>query len=165
VISGIAISLLLLSLQHAKGSVMPDDCPEYDTVAYSTPDGAQGAITVMSLDRGGTPTLRGADHKSPYATASFRMQEPLVDEPAGAETVIEVMGNKARALHLRIGITDYMTGVRVKWINEKLLSLQAWRGRISSTDAILDVDTGTFLYKEDASYGSFIVPCRMKRGR
>ena len=161
-----AFSLLVLSLQQTKSTVTPEDCPEYDSVRYTAPNVTlPGSITVLSLDHVAKPTLRGPVHKSPQGTASFRIQEPVVNEPEGAETVIEVMGNKARPFHLRIGFTDYMPGVRVKWINEKLLWLQAWRGRIASTDAILDVDTGKFLYEEDASYGSFIVPCRMKRGR
>jgi hypothetical protein len=39
-----------------------------------------------------------------------------------------------------------------------------WRGRIASTDMILNVDTGQVIYEQDANYNSLIIPCLMKRG-
>jgi hypothetical protein len=54
--------------------------------------------------------------------------------------------------------------VRVSWLNEKLVPLQMWRGRILSTDMILDVETRRLVYEQDANYNSLIVPCSMKSG-
>jgi hypothetical protein len=41
-------------------------------------------------------------------------------------------------------------GVKVEWLNEKLLFGQVWWGRIYSTDFILDVEQGKFIYREMA---------------
>jgi len=50
-------------------------------------------------------------------------------------------------------------GVQTYWINDKLLFLQVWWGRLLSTDLVLDVDQGVFLYREEAYYGEMIQPC------
>jgi hypothetical protein len=91
------------------------------------------------------------------------MREPDTTKPGPWSTSIEVVGNKARNLRLRLRLSNHISGgVRANWLNEKLLWVQVWRGRIASTDMILDVDTGRFIYQQDANYNSLIVPCAMK---
>ena len=158
----LALGLVLLVFDQARGSA-PVQCPGSDAVGYSAPNPSlPGSVTVEVLGPGAKAAVRGTPHKSPYGTASFRVREPRANGPMVADTVVEVVGNNARPLHLQITLARYEIGVQVKWLNEKLLWIQMWRGRIVSTDAILDVETGQFVYEEDANYGSFIVPCHMK---
>ena len=73
---------------------------------------------------------------------------------------VYVFGNRARPLHLSIQFAHHTSvGVRANWINEKLLALQVWRGRIVSTDLILDVEMAKFISREAANYGVLIQPC------
>jgi hypothetical protein len=103
--------------------------------------------------------------RSPQGTAAYVVREPDTNEPGPWTTEIEVFGNKGRPIHLKIRISDHTSGgVRTRWLNEKLLWLQMWRGRIVSTDMILDIDTRRFIYQEDANYNGLIVRCSMKIG-
>jgi hypothetical protein len=43
-------------------------------------------------------------------------------------------------------------GVYYQWLNEKLLFVRCWWGRIVSTDLLLDAETAHPLYIEDANY-------------
>ena len=91
------------------------------------------------------------------------MREPDTTKPGPWTSVVEVFGNEARPIHIRIRLTDHRSGgVRARWLNEELLWLQMWRGRIVSTDMILNVDSGQFIYEQDANSNSLIVPCSMK---
>ena len=84
-------------------------------------------------------------------------------EPGPWNTDIQITGNKARPIRLAVRITDHGNGgVRAQWLNEKLLWLQVWRGRIVSTDAILDIEAGRLIWQQDANYNSLILPCSMK---
>ena len=139
------------------------ECPELDGVLYrqAQPD-ALANIALERLPGAAKAPARGLGvHRTPHGTAWFVMREPDTKEPGPWNTSIEVVGNKARDLRLRLRFSDHMS-VRANWLNEKLLWVQVWRGRIASTDMILDVDTGRFIYQQDANYNAFIVPCAMK---
>jgi hypothetical protein len=72
---------------------------------------------------------------------------------------IYVFGNQAKPLRLKITFRDHGNGgVRVNWLNEKLLFIQVWWGRIVSTDLILDIDSSKWLYSQNANYGNIIMP-------
>ena len=62
---------------------------------------------------------------------------------------------------LRLSLVDHLpVGVKVKWINEKLLFVQSWWGRVLSTDLILDVLEKRIIYMQDADYfGETLPPC------
>lgn len=44
-------------------------------------------------------------------------------------------------------------------MNEKLLFMRVWLGRIVSLDLILDVEKGTLTYSDEANYSDLIQPC------
>lgn len=54
---------------------------------------------------------------------------------------------------------DHGNTFSVKWLSEKLLFVQIWWGRLESSDVIIDVDQGKFLYNELANYGQLVQPC------
>ena len=165
--------LLLLCLLGAgpfawvQQSPVSTECAEYDVISYEAPHKDwPGSLTVERRpDLPTGPDAATATHLSPQGTASYIVREPDTMRPGPWTTVVDISGNKARPLNLRIRFTDHLSGgVRVSWLNEKLLWLQMWRGRLVSTDAILDVETGVFLYQQDANYGSLVIPCSIKPG-
>ena len=161
--------LAVLSWNGGPQSLSSATCPDYDRVAYSAPrKDWPGSIHVAKVpgESRMSPEVSGKDlQRSPQGTASYVLREPDTTKPGPWTSLVEVFGNEARPIHLRIRLTDHLSGgVRVHWLNEELLWLQMWRGRIVSTDMILNVDSGQFIYEQDANYNSLIVPCSMKRG-
>ena len=141
------------------------ECPELDSVLYrqAQPDALANIALERPVGAAKAPARGLGVHRTPQGTAWFVMREPDTTKPGPSSTSIDVIGNKARNLRLRLRLSDHASGgVRANWLNEKLLWVQVWRGRIASTDMILDVDTGRFIYQQDANYNAFIVPCAMK---
>jgi hypothetical protein len=141
----------------------PDEGQNYDRVAYApAPPEALREVTVTPFRTGlpGAPELAGLPaHRSPHGTAFYVMRHPDTTRARPWTTTIHVFGNKARPLGLRIEAANHISGgVRASWINEKLLWLQVWRGRIVSTDLILNIETAQFLYSEEANYGILLLP-------
>jgi hypothetical protein len=143
------------------------ECPGYDRVIYSAPRRDwPGSIVVENVPGASRPVPPPSElHHSDQDTASYFVREPDTTKPGPWTTIVEVFGNEARPIHLRIRIADHASGgVRTRWLNEKLLWLQVWRGRIVSTDMILDIETQRFVYEQDANYNSLILPCSTKPG-
>ncbi len=147
----------------AKPTTPPEPWQNYDRVQYATaPPEALREITVTPLptkvpetaELGGLPA-----HRSPHGTAFYMVRHPDTTRADPLTTTIYVFGNKARRLGLQIEVANHISaGVRASWINEKLLWLQVWRGRIVSTDLVLNVETAQFLYREEANYGILLLP-------
>jgi hypothetical protein len=56
---------------------------------------------------------------------------------------------------LRLTIVDHdNTAPTASWVNEKLLFVRIWWGRIAATDLILDVEAGTILSEEMRWWGA-----------
>ena len=166
------LQLLLVGQASAsapQGALNASDCPEYDRVVYTAPrkDWPGGIHVTMIQEKSPLSPIAEADaHRSPQGTAMYSVHEPDTGQPGPWTTLMTVVGNKARSLRLQIRISDHISGgVRAQWLNEQLLWLQVWRGRILSTDMILDVDSGKFIYDQDANYNTLIVPCAMKQPR
>lgn len=66
-------------------------------------------------------------------------------------------GNTLRKLTL---IDHGNGGVDFEWLNERLLFVRVWWGRILSTDFIVDVQNREYLYQQNAYYGDIIEACR-----
>jgi hypothetical protein len=139
------------------------DCPQSDRVIYSA--AAADAMQNISVEAVSAAVfdnqVRGLEsEQSTFGTATFFIRKPDTTRPGPWNTAVFVRGNAARPISLAITLTDHATyDVRVRWLNEKLLFLQVWRGRIVSTDLILDVETRQFVYREAANYNALIVPC------
>jgi hypothetical protein len=51
---------------------------------------------------------------------------------------------------VRVELTDHKSGgVKHEWLNDKILFVEVWWGRIAYTDFILNIETLRFLYIED----------------
>ncbi len=61
---------------------------------------------------------------------------------------------------LRATFLDHTSyGVQPTWVNEKLLFIQAWWGRIEATELLLDIETGKPVTIENANFIEFTGPC------
>ena len=66
----------------------------------------------------------------------------------------EVLVDNERAYLVRIKLTDLRTIQEMKWLNEKLLFLRVWWGRIEGTDFIVDVERESIIYEERFTDGA-----------
>ncbi len=144
------------------------DCRDYDQVLYEKPgEYSTNRIQIKSL-KVDDEELEGLSdivpNRSPQGTKSLLIRRPDFMKKGPWDTDLFIFGNKAKPIRLKVTFREHASyGVRSQWINEKLLSISAWWGRIVSTDTILDVEGGKFLYIEDASYGLLVMPCSEKK--
>lgn len=96
---------------------------------------------------------------APFGSRTLVIQRADTMQPPPWTTSMHVMTTRKNDVALRIEFRDHATyGVSHHWLNDHLLFLRVWWGRIVSTDIILDVDTGQIVLAEDASHTSMIIP-------
>lgn len=69
--------------------------------------------------------------------------------PTGSVTVFA-----EKSYSIRIEFTQLFGLSEVKWVNEKLLFMRPWWGRIAGTDLIYDVESEKIIYAESVTDGS-----------
>ena len=144
------------------------ECPELDRVEYSelTQTVLQEHVSLALLtDADLDQAVLGLEaQRSLHGTAAFFLREPDTSKPGPWSTTLYVRGNLARPLAFSMTLRDHASGgVRARWLNEKLLFVQFWRGHIAGADLILDVDSRRFVHQAAANYGILIQPCDMRR--
>jgi len=84
---------------------------------------------------------------SPNGAYWFAMRSPDTTRPGPWETTIDI--EYERDTRIRISVRDHKSaGVRPRWINEKLLYVEIWWGRVLGSYLIFDVEAETVLAKE-----------------
>jgi hypothetical protein len=97
---------------------------------------------------------------SPQGTAAYnRVVVADTTKPGPRSNVIEVFSTKGAPVAWRIEVVDLRDNARLRWLNEDLLFIQAWRGRVVSTDLIFELRSGQFVYAREAHYGMLVQPC------
>ena len=98
--------------------------------------------------------------RSPHNTAAFiRTRVADTMHPGPYSNSIQVFTTRGAPLSWQIDIVDLKDNVRLRWLNEELLFIQAWWGRLVETDLIFNVGTGKFLYTREAYFGPWVQPC------
>lgn len=107
----------------------------------------------------------GAEDKrwAPQHTAAFtRVTRPGLNGP---DTVaLEIFSVKTHA-RWRMDFNRELDSVEARWINDELIFVRAWWGRIVSTDLIFELGSGRFLYAREANYGPLTQPCAETKPR
>ncbi len=132
-------------------------------VSYSPSDVSYDKRIVLaeSQDSPPKPTLK-ADEAfiSPQGTRWYAIVEPNYMKTGSWSSELRIAGVGLYGHSPSIRFIDHGSGgVHAQWLNEKLLFIQIWWGRIVSTDIVFDVEKRTFLYRQDANYGAMIQPC------
>jgi len=108
------------------------------------------------------PTLNGQAgilKKSTYGTRWLSQNDPDFTKNGPFSTTISV-GDRNGALWMLTFPQHGNEAIQSDWLNEKLLFLRLWLGRIVSLDMILDVDHGVLVYSEDATHDDLMQPCQ-----
>ena len=102
--------------------------------------------------------LGAALDKSPHGTRWLSRSSPDYTKNGPWSTTILVSDH--RGSFLKLTFPDHGSGgVQSDWLNEKLLFLRVWLGRIVSLDLIVDVEKSSLFYSEEANYNELIQPC------
>lgn len=97
--------------------------------------------------------------KSPQGTKWFAESKPDFTKN-GPWTTAVLVGDQSGTLMKLVFPNHGSGGVAARWINDQLLFLSVWPGRIVSIDLILNVETAKFIYSEKANYGLLTQPCK-----
>lgn len=98
---------------------------------------------------------------TPGGTRRFRLLKPDTMKDGPWQTMIYLYDGADLAPALLVRVSNHKShGVQARWINEKLLHIVAFWGRIGSTEFILDFEKRKWIYAEDAHYGAMVEPCR-----
>jgi hypothetical protein len=69
------------------------------------------------------------------------------------DCTLTIYNERAEYLILSLKQCDERYGPKFHWINEKLLYVRVWWGRIVGTDIIVDVESSRIVYQEDVHDG------------
>jgi hypothetical protein len=98
---------------------------------------------------------------SPQGTRWFVELDPdYMSTQVSWTTTLYIKGGSDGRRVWKASFIDHGDTFSARWINEKLLFVQVWWGRMASTDLIFDVNQGTIIYNEFAHYGELFETCQ-----
>ncbi len=105
-------------------------------------------VANLSLERVAI-AFDGETSRSPNGLRTYWTVLPdfMQESPWSTVVYIADVGQEGAALGLSIDRHANVVPV-VRWINDELLYLQVWWGRIAASDLVLDVVTGEFIYRK-----------------
>lgn len=156
-------ALMLAPIGTASANEPLLSCKDDVYVSYESPHtvSLKGRVAITKLTNRPKsvpePTERSDSPYSPQQTAAFVL---AAKQPESRNNVIHVFTVTGPLYAWRISFQDPRQNVTTKWINEDLIFLQVWWGRIVSTDLLFQLSSGTFIYEQEANYGSMVQPCK-----
>jgi len=97
---------------------------------------------------------------SPQGTRWFVELDPdYMSTKVPWTTTLYIKGGSDGRRTWKASFIDHGNTFSASWINEKLLFVQVWWGRMASSDLIFDVNQGTIIYNEFAHYGELFEAC------
>ena len=150
----------LLVLARADGQAS-NPCPAPSVRYEAPPQALQKKINLTKLASVGEFPESAKRNLSPQGTRWFVQLDPdytSTKEPWS--TTLYIKGGDDGQNVLKAQFIDHGNTFSASWINEKLLFVEVWWGRIASSDLILDVNQGTVIYDELARYGELSEPCQ-----
>jgi hypothetical protein len=157
--SALFMGFLLVCLAKADGQ-SANPCSDQSVHYEPPPQAVQKKIQLAkSVSLAEFPD--SAKHNlSPQGTRWFVELDPdYTSTKAPWTTTLYIKSGPDGKSLLKASFIDHGNTFSASWINEKLLFVEVWWGRMASSDLILDVNQGTFIYDEFAHYGELFEPC------
>jgi len=143
--------LVLLCTGFVVGQAQDQPC-RLAKVQYSTP--REQFLKNIKLSAAGSdvsPSFRHED--SPQATRWMVRIDPDYMKSGPWNTTLIIGDRATGAPFLKAEFLDHGNTFGAQWLNENLIWIQVWWGRIASSDIILDVEKKQFIYNQFAQYG------------
>ena len=121
-------------------------------VEYSTPKQEFEQRITLSAATSSAPANSKQD-SSPQGTRWIITVGPDYTKNAPWNTTLLIGDRSTGKTFLKAEFREHSNGFSAKWINEKLIFIEVWWGRIASSDLILDVENKKFIYDQFAHYG------------
>ena len=144
--------VLAFNFAGASAAEPPMNCND-QVVQYSAPQIAplERNLSVKTLPQRPTSILQEKNPafipESQHGTAALnRIDISDTMTPGPYSNIIEVFSTRGNPIAWRLEIVNLKDNVRLQWLNEELLFIQAWWGRIVSTDLIFELSSGRFVY-------------------
>ncbi|WP_370308849.1 hypothetical protein [Sinimarinibacterium flocculans] len=130
-----------------------DDC----VTTYQDEEGGIGDLDVGLTDTRPTEMPGGAveEAKSPQGTGSLITHGFDTTRTGIGRVVVAVQPRGGKATYLSF---DPARSVRARWLNERLVYIQAWWGRIAASELVFDSLERRFLYRKLAHYAYAVDP-------
>lgn len=130
-----------------------DDC----VTTYQDEEGGIGDLDVGLTDTRPTEMPGGAvdEARSPQGTGSLITHGFDTTRTGIGRVVVAVQPRGGKATYLSF---DPARFVRARWLNERLVYVEAWWGRIAASELVFDSLERRFLYRKLAHYAHAIDP-------
>ena len=149
-VAGVTVLLLFACGIAGAAQLRLEDC----VPSYADGDGGfnVGVSTKRPTD---LPPATGVPTESAFGTATFTTHHFGPTTNSRGKTVV--------AVNLRNGSNTYLSfdatkSLDVKWLNERLIYIEAWWGRLGASELVFDALEGRFLYRKIATYGLMAGP-------
>jgi hypothetical protein len=96
---------------------------------------------------------------SPQKTIWLYADQPDYQKNGPWTTTVIIRSSDGHTLRKLTFLDHGSGGVKLEWLNERLLFGRVWWGRILSTDFVLDVQNREFIYQQNAYYGDLMEAC------
>jgi|SRR6478609_7628776 len=150
--------LFLSSCFQAKGQSLPPCSTAQVTYSPVTSD-FERKIQISRIGVPFKPPAVEKRVKSVQGTRWFVELAPDYMKNGPWTTTLYLGKSDSNRAYLVASFKDHGNTFSAHWVNEELLFVQVWWGRIASSDLILDVAKGRFIYNQLANYGQIIEPC------
>lgn len=154
-------SCLVVLPSLAKAQSLPA-CNAAQVTYEAAPRDIEDRIQVVKVGRRSDPPATGTRINSIQGMRWLVEVDPDYMKRGPWTTTLYVGDSDNRRAYLIASFKDHGNTFSAHWINEDLLFLQVWWGRIASSDLILDVTSGRFIYDKLANYGQTAEPCTQK---
>lgn len=154
-------SCLVILSPFAKAQSLPS-CNATQVTYEVAPRDTEDRIQVLKVAIRSEPPATGTRVNSIQGTRWLAEVDPNYTKTGPWTTTLYVGNSDSPKAYLIASFKDHGSTFSAHWINEELLFLQVWWGRIASSDLILDVTTGRFIYDKLANYGQTVEPCKQE---
>jgi len=161
--TGHTIGLILLTLTATSAASDTENCVDEHVVKYAAENSEW--LSRVQIERTApavvekTLARRSGVVASPIGTGKLFVDQADMTKDAPWTSRVYVVTQSPVANGVIVTVSDHSNGgVRATWLNEKLVFLQVWWGRIRSTDLVLDVGLGRWIYAESADSLALILP-------
>lgn len=154
-------SCLVVLSSFARAQSLPA-CNAAQVTYEAAPRDIEDRIKVEKVARNSNPPATGTRVNSIQGTRWLVEVDPNYMRTGPWTTTLYVGDSDTSRAYLIASFKDHGNTFSAHWINEELLFVQIWWGRIASSDLILDVTSGRFIYDRLANYGQTVEPCTQK---
>ncbi len=128
-------------------------------ITYDTPSKELQANIQITAAAPLQPFPNGLWHRSPNGTQTFVEVDPDYMHTGPWTTTLYVGHAGASKPDSEVRVANHGNTFSALWINEELIYIQVWWGRIAASELVLNINSRHPIYNQLANYGQTVEPC------